>query len=520
MEAMSETAPGAPTQRLATSVAQSPASGVAPGPSGARKVVVVGGGLSGGLFALRLSLARPDFRIVVIENRARLGRGVAYGACSPHHLLNVPVSRMEVGLRPSFADWLTRRAPDEPELIAALAESGGAIADAFAPRALFGAYLEERIAERLGAAQTGEEPGLIGVRGEAVRLLGAPRRGVTLSDGREFEADIVVLATGNLAPGRPGGAGAWLYDTAAFIPDPWSPDAFEDVRPDDPLLLLGTGLTMVDIVLRLAAAGHTGPMLAVSRRGLAPRSHRAGGAWPAFLADAPGRSPAEITGLIRAQAAAAEAAGVPWQRVFDAARPAVPAIWRGWSVAQKRQFLRHLRARWDVFRHRMAPRIGEALESLVVSGALEMRGARIAGYRPIRQDGRERVEASLALRGGGRRIFAAARVINCTGPRRDLASLGVPLVADLRERGLALPDALGLGLETENGALLDKVRRPSDWLYALGALTCPAWWEITAVPEIAVEVANLTAELAVVGAPRAAHHTLSAADFLDLGAGI
>ena len=113
--------------------------------SRAPDVIVVGGGLSGGLFALRLSLARPDFRIVVIENRARLGRGVAYGACSPHHLLNVPVSRMEVGLRPSFADWLTQRAPDEPELIAALAESGGAIADAFAPRALFGAYLEERI---------------------------------------------------------------------------------------------------------------------------------------------------------------------------------------------------------------------------------------------------------------------------------------------------------------------------------------------------------------------------------------
>ncbi|MDB5687052.1 MAG: hypothetical protein JWR77_1641, partial [Rhizorhabdus sp.] len=72
----------------------------------ARTVAVVGGGLSGTLLALKLAAARPDFRIVVIEASRRIGRGLAYGTCAPQHLLNVPVSRMEIGLMPGFADWL------------------------------------------------------------------------------------------------------------------------------------------------------------------------------------------------------------------------------------------------------------------------------------------------------------------------------------------------------------------------------------------------------------------------------
>ena len=69
-------------------------------------VAVIGGGLSGALFALKLSATRPDFRVVIIEATRRIGRGLAYGACAPQHLLNVPISRMEVGLKPGFADWL------------------------------------------------------------------------------------------------------------------------------------------------------------------------------------------------------------------------------------------------------------------------------------------------------------------------------------------------------------------------------------------------------------------------------
>ena len=479
---------------------------------------MVGGGLSGALFALKLTRARPAFRVVVVESRARLGRGVAYGACAPGDLLNVPVSRMEVGLQPAFGDWLGANLAARAALTTALEESGGDIRAAFAPRRLFGDYLQEQVAGVLTTGP-GSGPGLASVRGEVVRLLPEPRRGVLLGDGRAIEADMVVLATGNMAPQTPECPDPWLYDSRFFVPDPWSADAFEALSPGDPVLLIGAGLTMVDIALKLAAAGG-GPMLAISRRGLSPQVHVAGGGWPPFLEEALPASPRRLARLVRAQVEAARTQGVPWQRVFDAARPAVPAVWRAWTTPQKRQFLRHLRTRWDVHRHRMAPRIGAALDALIGGGRLEISAARVRSYRWATQDGADRVEVTLAKRGGGERRFSAAAVINCTGPRRDLGRLATPLLADLRERGLATPDVLGLGLETENGALLDAVRRPSDWLFALGTLTCPSWWEITAVPEINVQIDNLVGELAQAGVPRPSHRLLSPEDFLDLGAGI
>jgi len=489
-------------------------------PGSVRTIAVVGGGVSGSLLALKLHAARPDFRLVVVESARRPGRGLAYGACSPRHLLNVPVSRMEVGLTPGFGAWLQANPRALAALPAALAESGGDIGAAFAPRSLFGDYLEERIAEAL-TSDPGS--GLAVIRGEAVRVLAPPGRGLGLSDGRRLDADVIVLATGNLPPRAPRAPDPWFYDSPAFAPDPWASDAFEDLAPDDPVLFLGSGLTMVDIALELEARGHRGPMLAISRRGLVPATHAAGGRWPAFLEEGLPASPLRLMGLIRANVAAAGASGIPWQRVFDAARPAVPAVWRSWSLSQRRQFLRHVRTRWDVRRHRMAPRIAAALEALRASGRLEILAARPTAWRRVRCAGRPAVEAALAVRGGGGRRFVAARVLDCTGPRRDLADLGTPLLADLRDRGLAVADPLGLGLETADSALLDSAGRPSPWLYALGALTCPSWWEITAVPEICVQVDNLVAHLAQDGAQDGATapaHPLSPEDFLDLGAGI
>ena len=214
----------------------------------AKTVVIVGGGLSGALFGLKLHRAQPGWRIIIAEPKKRLGRGVAYGACGPNHLLNVPVGRMEIGITPSFATWLNGH---RGAIAEALVESNLDINAAFVPRRLFGDYIEERIGEVL---DTKSLTGLTTVRGEAVRLL-TGARGVLLTDGREIRADIVVLAMGNLPPRPPAGPDPWLYDSGFFIPDPWAMDALEDLDAAEPLLLIGTGLTMVDIALRLSQEG-------------------------------------------------------------------------------------------------------------------------------------------------------------------------------------------------------------------------------------------------------------------------
>ncbi len=472
-----------------------------------RSAVIVGGGFSGAVLALKLARAWPGAPVTLVERGARAGVGLAYGACAPHHLLNVPVSRMECGLSPTFGEWLQGCGAD---LADALAESGGALPDAFVPRALFGRYVEALLADALAAR--GE--GLVRLRGEAVRVLEAPARGVVLDDGREVEAGLVVLATGNMAPGRPGApAGAEVLEGAAFIPDPWAPDAFHGLDPDGAVLLVGAGLTMADVVLRLEADGHRGPLTAVSRHGWRPERHAAGGAWEPFLRRAEPRSAREALRLVRAELARARAAGVPWQRVFDAARPDAARVWRGWSPAERARFLRHLRARWDVHRHRMAPRIADRLDALMASGRLRVRAGRVRGLEPAPNG----VTVELARRGGGcERIGPVARIVNCTGPRSDFHRLEAPLYGHLRRRDLLHPDALRLGLDTDHGAVVDAAGVASSWLHAVGPLTRPALWEVTAVPEINAQVDALVARLSAGGA---AAPTLDLA-FADLGAGI
>ncbi len=473
-----------------------------------KTVAVVGGGFAGTLFALRLTAARPDYRVLLVEKSVRHGRGLAYGACAPYHLLNVPVSRMELGLTPGFGEWL--RAKHHGALEDALAESGGDLNSAFVSRELFGAYLQERLAEAAGADPA---RGLRTVRGDAVRALEAPSRGLLLEDGRELKADIVVLATGNLAPRPPPVKDDWFTDSAAFIPDPWARGAFDGIDPDAALALIGTGLTMVDIALRLAADGHRGPIHAVSRHGYLPSVHKAGGAWEPFLKPYIGAAPVVLMHAIRRQVEAAAAKGIAWQRVIDAVRPNIAGVWDAWNETQRRQFLRHLRAPWDVHRHRMAPRVWERLSALIARGQLRLSSGRIRGWRKV--DGG--VEIVLADHGRERSI-AASHVVNCTGPRSDLGRIAVPLIADLRRRGFLVPDALGLGIETEDCAARDSAGRASTWLYALGPLTRPAWWEITAVPEIAVQVDRLVRELAE---PQQAGRRVVLSDaFVDLGAGI
>ena len=169
--------------------------------------------------------------------------------------------------------------------------------------------------------------------------------------------------------------------------------------------------------------------------------------------------------------------------MIDAIRPNIAQVWHALTPKKRGQFLRHLRARWDVHRHRMAPRVAEKLYALMSGGQLRIGGGRIRGYRVVP----EGVEVSRAHG----EMLIVARVINCTGPRSDLDRVGIPLIADLKRRSLIVPDPLGLGIETADCAVIDASGHASNWLFALGPLTRPAWWEITAVPEIAVQVDRL-----------------------------
>ena len=450
-------------------------------------IAIVGAGFSGTLMALHLMhRSPPGTRIVLIERNAPFGPGLAYSTGNPNHLLNVPAGRMSAFEdRPrDFLEWLER----QPALVLDGVEPTEA---AFVPRRLFGAYLRHL----LNVATLSQTPNRLELVQDSVLAIEHDSDGLELrfASGRFMRVDRAVLATGNQRPEPVPVNEPSFYDSALWHPDPWAPNAFTDLSPEAPLLLIGTGLTMVDAVIALLDQGHAGPIHAVSRRGLVPRAHTAptpaGKAAPlAYPSDI-----AKLTRLLRQRVARAVAAGHAWQSEIDALRPATQALWRTMPEHQRARFLRHLRPWWDVHRHRMPQPIATRIDDALSRGQLRIHAGRICGYEITDR----MVDVRFRPRGNEQTaVLRVARVVNCTGPATCYERITDPLVQHLVTTGLARADALGLALDvTDECALLSRAGEASQRMFAVGPLTKGAFWEITAVPDIRRQSAALATHL-------------------------
>ncbi len=455
-------------------------------------VAIVGAGFSGTLLALHLLRHCPaPTQVVLIERSARFGGGQAYSTGNASHLLNVPAGRMSA-FRDSphdFLDWLRAQPPGRHGTAAATP-------GCFVSRRSYGAYVRDLLKRELRRPGLGNRLTL--VRGEATRLTGgAGPLELTLDRGRRLRAGIVVLAVGNLAPEPPHLADPGFYDGPLYRPDPWAPGALDGLDPDAPVLLIGTGLTMVDVVVSLLDCGHRGPIHALSRRGLLPQRHASR---PAAAVEPPAL-PTRLVPLLRAIRQAARQAGPhAWHGVIDGLRPFTVDLWQVLSPQDRQRFLRHLRRWWDVHRHRMAPAVAERLDAVRACGQLVVH----AGWlRELveRPDGR--AQATYLSRGDGRpeRVLAA-RVINCAGPGADFERVRHPLVRSLLGDGLVRPDPLRLGLDvTGSCATRDREGAISRRLFAAGPITRGTFWEITAVPDIRRQCEALAMHVAALVRP-------------------
>ncbi|MCP3135829.1 FAD/NAD(P)-binding protein [Pyxidicoccus xibeiensis] len=474
-------------------------------------VAIIGGGASGTLLAMNLlRSARAPFRIVLVERSGRVGRGLAYSTDSSRHLLNVPAARM--GAFPDdpehFLRWLRREQPDT------------APGD-FIPRQRYGQYLESVLDELVARAPAGVH--LETLRGEVMSLRDeAGRVRLTLSGGGQLEARMAVLALGNALPSDLRVPDGGLYASERYHRSPWAAGALRDVGRWDSVLLIGTGLTMVDTVLSLEERGHQGVIHALSRHGLLPHVHQSGalncptryaspgirdvlralrqevlrecGEWvgaDGTLHPIPIRIRAVLR-IMRQEVRRATEAGADWRTVVDALRPATVPLWHRMTEGERRRFLRHLRSHWEVHRHRMAPSIGDTVERLRREGRLKLHAARVQSFA-LEASG---VEARLRPRGHGREeVLHVDHVVNCTGPEGSITR-GHPLLRSLAEAGRVCPDVLGMGLATDpHGALLDASGLASGRLYTLGPPRRGELWETTAVPEIRGQARELADHL-------------------------
>ncbi len=449
-------------------------------------VAIIGAGFCG--VATAANLARLPWprgvRIVLIERGPRFARGVAYSTEHPLHLLNVPAGRMGALADDEghFLRWLRR---DDPSVTG----------DAFVPRKRYGDYLEWLLDDAASRAAANVE--IERRPGDVVNLTTTDARAtLTLRDGSSFDADRVVLALGNLPPRDPL-AGALRAD-ARYVVDPWAPGALANLpRTKNPVVMIGSGLTMVDAVMALRDAGHEAGFVAVSRHGQLPHSHRD---WPAKppVVDPPRAlenwdgSTRALVRMIRDASRAASRTGLDWRDVVNGLRPVTPQLWHRMPARERARFVRHVRPFWDTHRHRMSTRIAEEINQLIARRELSIVAGRVAEATP----GAESITVGVKKRGGAVERYQAGAIVNCTGPDGDFARVPDALVASLRTRGVVAPDPLGLGVVTDHdGAVVDARGHASSVVFTLGTPRRPDSWESTAVPELRVQADRLARRL-------------------------
>ncbi|HXZ40335.1 MAG TPA: hypothetical protein VEG68_06305, partial [Terriglobales bacterium] len=249
----------------------------------------------------------------------------------------------------------------------------------------------------------------------------------------------------------------------------------------------------VDAAISLRDCGFVGKIHMLSRHGLLPQTHKPTEDWPARWDHTSTQGVRGLVRLIRTEVARAKRQNGDWRAVIDSMRPFAQRIWRSLPRQEQRRFLRHLRAFWDVHRHRVAPEIGKLLETEMAERRLEIHAGRITEYR----ENGDIVEVSYRKRGTteSKKLYVNY-VINCTGPDDDCRRVNSPLLSDLLDQKLVRPHPLCLGLDTaDNGALLDACGVPSDFLYTVGPLQKGNLWETIAVPEIRAQVSELASHL-------------------------
>ncbi|WP_271298948.1 FAD/NAD(P)-binding protein [Sphingomonas sp. CV7422] len=436
-------------------------------------VAIVGGGFSGSLLAINL-MRHDGPRATLIERRpTQMARGVAYSAAHQDHLLNVRAGNMSA-------------LPDDPDHFVRWLE-GKALGDArtFVSRRIYGAYLREM----LDAAVAAHPQRLTLIEGEAVGLA-RDDGGVTvrLDDGRDVAADVAVLAIGNLPPHTPPGLDPAALPPGCYRADPWAGDISEGLAAEDSVLLIGTGLTAIDAALLLDAAGFTGQIVAMSRRGLVPRAHADTPAQPG-LRERPAGGLAQQVAQLRTRAAA-----IGWRAAVDALRPMTQIMWGAADAATRRRFLRHLRPYWDVHRHRLAPSVAAKIAALRDSGRLHF----VAGKSVAAAADGDHALFHWRPRGSDAvTTTRVARIVNCTGPQGDLLRSDEPLLRGLLRQRLIRPDPLRIGLDVDaQSQVIDADGRADPRVFCIGPMTRGGLWEVVAVPDIRQQNWTLARRLA------------------------
>jgi uncharacterized NAD(P)/FAD-binding protein YdhS len=452
-----------------------------------KRLVIIGGGFCGCITAVNLMrLCHKPVRITIVNSGHPACRGIAYDGRQRNHLLNVAAKNMSaLADQPQhFVEWLRESSEYRDQPLHSIREL-------FVTRQTYGDYLQSLFDWHVKnvAQPKGIQVEWIAEEVTDARVVG---REFWLAIGsREVAADKIVLALGNFAPTPFRLSGLNVRDPR-YIGDPWGDWVAQLPSLDQDILLIGSGLTMIDVFFTLRDLPWTGKIHAVSRSGLLPLPHFTGPEYPDFTdMEAANLTLRQIVSLFHRHYRLARSRNINPAILVDKLRTMTQRLWQRFTVKEKRQFCRHLRSRWNATRHRVSTEAHRQVQEAISSGRLELIKGRLRHCAET-DDG-----LRFSIEGGRTAFITASAVINCTGPRETCFPSDRPLLNRLEAQGLVQPDELNMGIRvTEDFSVIDREGHGSESLFAVGPLLRGTLWETTAVPELRSQTFRLARTIA------------------------
>lgn len=442
----------------------------------ALRIGIIGGGFCGALTAVHLLRSQhPETTIVLFEPATEPGKGIAYAPYSTQHLLNVKAKSMSAF--PDDPEHFVRWLLDNTEVKGTRMET---IAESYQPRSVYGAYIASIFSE-----ESRKHPGRI--RLVQQRVVDFRKSGtihlLTAADGTQYPVDRTVLATGNFLPGKPKGIPHSFTSSPLYFKDPWAQIAVSGYDSALPVLIAGTGLTMVDVVIGLREAGYPGTVVALSPKGYSILSHQEYEPQPQILESLhPPYRLEEVFKLFRQHIREVRSKGISGESVVDAVRLRTTEIWSSFTAEEKRRFIAHLRHLWGLARHRLPKSVHTGIQTEIDRGSLKIKPGRILD---IHEENGAATVTFYNRDTGGIEQMTVGRVINCTGPQTDIKRLDDPLFKSLLLGGHIVSDAMDMGVQCdEDGHPIGTDTVPDSSLIVIGSLLKGDRWESTAVPEL------------------------------------
>ena len=452
------------------------------------KISIIGAGFSGTMLVVHLlKRINTAVEINLINEKAELNTGIAFNPYSHKSLLNVISAKMSAfpNEPEHFLNWvmLQEYFRDKDRAL---------IANSFLPRYLYGAYLKYIWTDALKLA---ENKGIkLNIIVSAVKDLSVQSKSINLDleNGTCLNTDFCVIASGNHLPGNPRIKSSFFAESTHYFQNPWDVRSVSDITSNEPVLIIGNGLTMVDTVMGLLENGFHGGLISISPNGFNILPHRHNGlVYSKLLEDVSTQTSLfDLVKSFNKHMKLIREFGLSAEPLIDSLRPLTQTLWRSFTIAERRIFMTRLRHLWGVARHRIPLHIHDKLQQLRIDGRLQIFSGKLIDI--VEHDGEIKV-SFYDKKQKSQVELGVSRVINCTGPETDLLKLEDHYLKNALLKGFISQDELKLGINADPDTfeVLNHFAQVQPGLYTIGSNLKGVLWESTAVSELRVQAERI-----------------------------